>query len=74
MLLIHWRVVVSRCGEVFGAIFMGCIGADAIFLGYILFFVIGAIFIGCIVNIIIIIVVIHCCGDVMCMDTIILYF
>ena len=43
-------------------------------MGFSIFFVIGAVFIVCVVTIIIIIVFIHSCGDVMCIEFIVVYF
>ena len=56
-----------------GVVLMGCVGAGIIFIGCAIFFVIGDVFIGFIVTIRMIIVVIHSCGDVMCIDTISVY-
>ena len=50
-----WRIVGSECGGVSGAVFVGCVGTGAIFIGFGVFFVIGAVLIGCIVTILIII-------------------
>ena len=70
LFVILWRIVGSGCGGISGSVFMGCVGAGAIFIGCAIFFVIGAVLIGCIVTIIIIIVVIHSGSDVMCTDII----
>ena len=69
LFVILWRIV-----GIFGSIFMGCVGAGDIFIGCASFFVIEALFIGCFVTIIIIIFVVHSCGDVMCIDIVVVYF
>ena len=53
---------------------MGCVGTGAIFIGCAIFFVIGAALIGYVDTIIIIIVVIHYCREVMCIDIIVAEF
>ena len=43
---------------------MGCVGTGDIFIDCVVFFVVGTVFISCTVTIIMIVVVIHLCGDV----------
>ena len=63
LFIIFWRVF-----GIIGAVLVGCVGTGFVFIGWAIFLVIVTVFIGCVVTIIIIVVVIHSYGDVMCID------